>query len=144
MKYVILILAVFLILPGCGRKEEAARKEKTRAEESITKAIARIDKINDTLSVFVQQVASSAGESLEDAKFRQNLQSKLEIYAKYLGGCKCELKSLALVDKDCRKEISKLQEVISKGEEKISFLNKEVAETQIKLEKRESQIARAL
>lgn len=143
MKYAIFILAVFLIAPGCSRKEKSSVHVKTRAEESITRTIARIDKINDTLSVFTGQLASFIESELKDPKFQDGLQAKLDGFSRHLNHCKGEIKSLALVDKKCRGEISKLQDVISKGEDKISILQKKIAEMKIKSETRQSQVARS-
>lgn len=143
MKYAIFVLAVCLIAQGCGSKNKPVSR-KTGAEESITKTIARIDKINDTLSVFTLQFTSGAKEELNDPAFQQQLQAKLEGFSRHLSNCKSEVKSLALIDKTCRSQISKLQEVISKTEEKISFLQKEIASLKVRLDKKEPHIARAL
>ncbi|MGE5429758.1 MAG: hypothetical protein ACM3QX_01715 [Syntrophomonadaceae bacterium] len=144
MKYAIFILAFFLIAPGCSRKKVPPHKEKSRAEISISETIAQIDKINDTLSVLTQQFSSAAKEDLTDPKFQENLKLKLDGYSRHLSICKSEIKSLAMVDKRCRAQISGLQDVISKGEEKISLLQKEIAAIKAKPEARESQLARAL
>ncbi|MGE5353334.1 MAG: hypothetical protein ACM3P0_14725 [Acidobacteriota bacterium] len=144
MKFAIFLLAVFLIAPGCSRKEKPSIKVKSRAEESISKTIARIDKMNDTLSVFTQKFASSNVEELVDPEFQEDLISKLDGYSRELSSCRSEIKSLALVDKQCRTKISKLQDVISKGEEKISRLEKEISDLKVNPEKKESQLARAL
>ncbi|HEX2963213.1 MAG TPA: hypothetical protein VHO43_15550 [Ignavibacteriales bacterium] len=144
MKYAIFLLAVFLIAPGCSKREKSSLKEKSRAEESISKTIARMDKINDTLSVYTKEFVSAAREELSDPKFQEDLISKLDGYSRQLSSCKCEIKSLALVDKACRAKISKLQDVISKGEEKIILLQKEIADVKADMEKKGSQLARAL
>lgn len=144
MKYAIFLLAIFLIAPGCGRKEKPSIKEKSRAEESISKTIVTIDKINDTLSVFTEQFASASAEELTDPKFQENLLLKLDGFSRHLSICRSEIKSLALVDKACRAKISKLQDVISKGEEKIALLQKEIAGIKADVEKKGSQLARAL
>lgn len=144
MKYAIFILAFFLIAQGCSKKEGPPLKEKSRAEISISETIAQIDKINDTLSVFTRQFSSAAKEDLIDPKFQENLNMKLDSYSKRLSICKSEIKSLCLVEKKCRAQISGLQDVISKGEKKISLLRKEIAEINAKPETKESQLARAL
>ncbi|HEX2869203.1 MAG TPA: hypothetical protein VHO03_19325 [Ignavibacteriales bacterium] len=143
MKYAIFLLAVFLIAPGCSRREKPSLLKKTRTEESITRTIAQIDKINDTLSVFTGQLASIIERELENPKFQDGLQAKLDGFTRHLNHCKSEIKSLALVDKKCRTRISKLQDVISKGEEKISILQRKIAEMKPKTKEKEPQIARS-